>query len=317
MPDFSVERLAPVSDDQRQYRQLVTAVVLSVAVHLLFLGAAWQQFTQHQAVSTPNPLSIGLVPQNPLRAEVPAFTEEIAVIEAEPVLLPGPVRESEPPRPVPDVESSAVTPAQVTDSQAVQPVPESAPTLPSLITVRDSVTSLNDARTGEAWQWDCNRLEESAGVIHCGETNPNENLDYQSLERNQAYRALNPVREVSRGQQTVATFANEAPQLAARLVESGLPPGMSGYLIQQMESGISLYSFQEKQSLRTLHELTASPVEQMAARVLADPWVVNYYHLRAQRQRQVIPLSPAENLRNSIINLGLIWLNMEMNTPSQ
>ncbi|MEQ8954375.1 MAG: hypothetical protein RL120_09595, partial [Gammaproteobacteria bacterium] len=139
--------------------------------------------------------------------------------------------------------------------------------------------------------------------------------DFDAVELNPVYRNLNPVRELSRTQRSLAMVSQATPQLASRLDELALPAGVPVYLMEQLEGNITHLSNPGNRSLQMMKELTASPVQQQAARVLGDPWVLNQYRLKQQRQRHIIPLTQGEVIRNTVINLGLIWVNLELGDP--
>ena len=312
MEAFVAERLAPQADSARGRRQLALAIAASIIFHLVVLGLSLKQMGQPALpAKAARPFQVSLVDRNPQLAE-PAIEPSVTEQPGKIAQIPPFVDDTAADQPLPE---PLQVPALAIEAVPSPPDPGDNSEPPSLLSVRNAVSAFVDRQLRDTWQWECDRLQEQAGVLNCGEHDANRELDYEGIAVNPVYRALNPVRELSRAQQTVGTFAREAPQLAMNIRGTGLPRGLTAYLNEQVESRITLYSFQEKQSQQLLGQLTASPVQQQAARVLGDPVTINQYRLLQQRKRDIIPMTTGEKVRNSVINLGLIWLNLEMNAP--
>ena len=119
--------------------------------------------------------------------------------------------------------------------------------------------------------YDCNMLEEKDGLHTC---DPTDRRDYRIVENNATYRALNPIRERSRSQRTLGVITQNAPELAARLQAADLPEGLSDYVMEEVEAGITHHSNPGNRSVQHMILMTdKSAAAAQARQVLGDAWV--------------------------------------------
>lgn len=273
------------------------AIAGSLVLHLALAAIVVPARLQTSPPPEAAPIRIALVPNNPLRMPEPEAAETVS---SEPP--PAPVTEPPPEVseadevvavPSPEVpEADEVTVAQPRDAAEV-PLPESdapAPvvTVPTVVpdaqNIRQSLQQLQQARGSRLHQVDCDERRRRSDLVDCGEEETPR--DYEALETNVTYQALNPVREISRSERTVSTVTGNAAGLAARLRDSDVDPQLSQYLLQELEIGISEHGNQRQSGVETIIRMTdQSAAAQQAREILGDPWVIQ--RMRELRQRRV------------------------------
>jgi hypothetical protein len=296
----------------REGSLLLLALALSLALHGVLVVAVLRVAVGDEPESTPSTVQIRLVASNPLSAEVelqpelaaeqppeleaePAIDEttaerdneqedQLAELVAEQLLeevLPTPSEQS-PPAPVTSlVELPSIEVLPLPDS--TQESSDSAALLPSIVNVRNTIQALDALDSSRYWNSDCNILETDAGIRDCEPLDAN---NYALIERNATYEALNPIRVMTRAERSLGVMTAQAPALAARLYASDIPRGLSDYVLQEIEAGITHLSSPGNRSVQHMgFMLDKSAAAEQARRVLNDPWVQS--QSRALRERNV------------------------------
>lgn len=295
--EFALERVEQGSEDGgRSTRLLLLALALSLILHGgLLLSLFRFGLDTDPAPVTPQFVSIKLVPDNPLRAEPTReeVVEEISNDLAEPepdiesVAEAVPPPEESPPQTVPSTELASEPPAQPPLSEAQpQSSRPAAPAirLPSVDLVKSSLQSMEQQRRSQLWLRDCTRRQEESDLLDC-DSEPE--VDYSAATRNATYRALNPVREVSRAQGNLPTVAANVDVLGERLQQGNLVDGLADYLLRETEAAITLYSNPGNRAVDNIIQMTdKSAAAAQARQVLGDAWVTT--RSRQLQQRKVV-----------------------------
>ncbi len=288
----------------KEKSSLLFAVPLSLFLHGILIAALWNNTFDEEQESLPNSVQIQLIPTNPLNRD-PA---EAVVIEPEPLPaeldnLEQNIREElaidTPPTQSPDrapqneiVLNSDVDLPQLEIEPALEntePQNESSAesgriVLPSVVSVQNTLDLLQSRAPSLYWLEECNPLQKEESTKDCATDGA---IDYQALQNNEVYRSLNPVRLLSRSQQTLGALGSLSADLSDRLDASSLPLGMSNYVMEELEAGISINSGVGNRQLQQIRRMIdQSAAAQQAERVMADPWVQQQY--KELNQRKVV-----------------------------
>ena len=201
------------------------------------------------------------------------------------------------PEPTPEVEVTVQTAEQAAPEAGVsnlferdrsdQLSPSSVP-LPTVAAVRSQLQQMQENADADAWRRDCTRRQAQSELLDCAD-----DRDYASLPtassapREAIYRALNPVRRVSRAQRSLPAIAANVDGVAARLADSDIADGLAEYLLEQTEIGITDESASGNRAVEHMRRMTdRSAAAEQARMLLADPWVLR--RSRELEQRKVV-----------------------------
>ncbi|MFK7862766.1 MAG: hypothetical protein AB8B95_00925 [Pseudohongiellaceae bacterium] len=158
---------------------------------------------------------------------------------------------------------------------------------PSVLTVQESLRQIRDSSRSQLYSYSCNPLEEEAGIKDCsgGSDSSVGELEYRPVERNLVYRALNPTRELSRSERSLNVVSTQSRDLAERVSSLELPTGLSDYVLQEVEAGITHNADLGNRTVQHMIDSTdKSAAGAMARDLLSDPWVLKQEKLNRQRQ---------------------------------
>ena len=265
-------------------RTLTIAIAGSLLLHLALASVIVPARLPTASPPEARPVRIALVPENPLRAPEPAVSAAPTRPESqpEPVIAPDPGEPTAADVDAPPETAAATPPPQAPPPAPVVTVP--AVELPDSRAVLQSLQQLQQARASRLYQFDCDERQRRSDLLDCGDEDTAR--DYEALTTNPTYRALNPVRELTRSQRTVGTITQNAAGLAARLRDSDVDPQLQEYLLQELEIGISEHANQRQSAVETIIRMTdQSAAAQQAREILGDPWVIQ--RARELRERRV------------------------------
>jgi hypothetical protein len=283
-------------ESAQQSNLLVIAVPTSLLLHLLIATFFIQSEHTVPKVNTPQLVAINLLPTNPNKpleqapkelVLPPAATEQ-AVVEqaaAEETLKPG---AAVGPRPIADLRDLAggrgvdavmqINALEVESSQATGVDDAVSRSIPSVDSISRSVRKLSRSSEAQFYSTVCNPLEEEERLKECA-LKPN--ASYAELEVNAIYQAFNPAQEISRSAAVSAVVSSQAQAVASRL-RSELPQGLSGYLIEELEAGISHSVNEGNRAVQHMIDMTdKSSAAAQARQVLGNPLLIDLK--RAQR----------------------------------
>lgn len=284
--------------------KMLPAVVFSLVLHGGLLAVLMNSEISEPELERRTFVSVRLYPESPLQeigneAPLVESTEPDAIIENVDTEI-----EFDSIEPVQEISAVAETEATVPNQQPVQAddaeieALDAAPVRPSdrgsevapptVATVRESLRQLDDTSSSLFYRYDCNPLEEEAGIKEC---NPSlgqtpDGRGYQPAERSLVYRGLNPVREISRSEKSLDVVSSHSRELAERLGSVAVPEGLSDYVMQEVEAGITHNADLGNRAVQHMINSTdKSAAGAMARELLSDPWVVN--KAKQNRQRQI------------------------------
>ena len=131
------------------------------------------------------------------------------------------------------------------------------------------------------YSYDCNKLEEEEGLRDCAPTNE---LDYALVERNPVYEFHNPRQQRSRTRETSGLLYSQTANIDVQLAASGLPAGLSDYVIEELEAGVSVYSDTGNRAVQLMDHMVDRSEAAIMAERLFDPWVQNQTRLLEERR---------------------------------
>ena len=304
MSEFAVEWQLNEYDTEReqpaagQRKLLLIAVLASVLLHGALVSMLLVSASRQEALVPVSAVRINLVPTNPLKQE--SLTNELGVeleqVTIEPVEVPADatppleaateaeVVDPTQPKPeplAPEVETAAPAFESLVDVPVLDSVPvviesiantdTDTATLPSILSVQQTVKAVNAESQAQSWLYECNLLEEEAGVRTCGKAS---NADYERAARNEHYQALNPVRAASRTRQSLSTVYQNTAGIAGALDASAVPEELADFVLSELEAGTSTYTNNGTNRLQHMRRmLDRSAAGQQAERVLGDAWV--------------------------------------------
>jgi len=280
----------------RSSRNLLISVAVSLLFHTTLLMSIAKLQVEFKEQPIPEVVEVRLVAANPLTPAPIAATEEppLAVPEPEINESAAEISDSEAlfteeivsneealsaplePEPVPQPDVEEIAPIELQPSRIF---------VPSVVTIQETlqqrrVRSEGDSKT---WLYDCNMLEEESTVYTC---DPEDRRDYRVIESNPTYQALNPIREISRSLRSLPVVTINAPALAARLASSDIPKGLSDYVLEELQAGITHNSNLGNRTVDHINLMTdRSAAAAMARQILGDGWVVT--RAKELQQRKV------------------------------
>ena len=284
-----------------EHRLLLAGLVFSLLLHFS-LGGVLVTFEpdEHEPL-IPQSVSIRLLPVNPLREEraeqeapgdeaEPAAEPMLAESVAEEIELPA---EEIIPEAVADNEPVPEAVVETAVAQSEEPMPEARdaqlPSVPAVIVIPDttlvtrSIRSMESENNARLWAYDCNAQQEESDFIRCDDQST---PDYDRVRENNTYRSLNPVRVLSRSERTLPAVTENAAALAGRLQNMAIPEGLSDYLMEEVEAGITHNTNAGNRTLENIDVMTdKSDAAKIARDVLGDPWIKTQSSINAQRRR--------------------------------
>ena len=293
------------TDSQSNERSgLLIAVALSLLLHGILIAALWNNKMGSQEESLPEFVQIRLFPTNPLTEVSPepepepvreppaedlaeitdAVLEDLAV-EAPPTQILAPVPENEL-----GLDSSIELPELLVgpEQEITEQQEDSAESinrlLPSIVSVQNTLNLLESRAPQRYWLDECNPVEELESSKDCM---AEDEIDFQSIQSNQTYRSLNPVRSLNRSQQTLGAIGRLSPSLSQSLSEASIADGLGTYLMEEVEAGITINSGVGNRQLQQINRMVdQSFAAKEAARTLGDAWVQQ--RSKELRQRKVV-----------------------------
>ena len=243
----------------------------ALAATLFFLVAGEVDVVKE---ALPPVLQIAFVPANPLLSP----QEEAAVTEPAPAISLGqsvsiPAAVPEPPPQSSDADRPSIAETEIAEPREIAS-PPSLPAeiiaLPSVESVRRVLSDVQRAETSQFYSYNCNKLEREKEFSRC---TPLDDRNYAEISSNSVSEFYSPAVEVSRSRQTVTTLARHSDSVAGQLALNNLPPGLSAYVMEEIELSIETYS---NTSSRTAGHMSAmvdkSAAGEMARRI-STPWV--------------------------------------------
>lgn len=173
--------------------------------------------------------------------------------------------------------AEASTDLEGVTAEEAQGIPFPEISLPSVLMVQESVHNIDTQRRTRFYSHRCNPLEEEAGIRNCESPQQRElqSSSYQLEQRNSTYRALNPIREFSRTERSSAVVATESKALAGRLSNLRVPDGLSDYVLEELEAGITHNADLGNRAVEhMLNSNDKSAAGAIARALLSDPVVV-------------------------------------------
>lgn len=272
------------------------AFAVSAGAHLAALATLWfvsPQVVDRDDALLPTPtLRVGLLPRNPriqpeaqglAQPEASAEPAQGAVAESQ----PAPALEREVSAPASEVLESAVGAETVLLARDPElPAPQIR--LPSLSTIQATLGDLRAVQEARRGLSPCTAGQRKSELIDCEEQlRDDETARFERLEQNPVARALQPVRQRSRSERTVKQIAAESGRVAKDLGTLAIPADLSGYLLEEVEAGLSLGSRSGNLTTERMQRMTdKSAAGAMAERLLSDPWLQNA--VRERRERRVV-----------------------------
>ena len=267
----------------------ISATLHLVLASTLFYFVASDTGTVEEPVR--ESIRVEFVPSNPLLSQAEEIisqtsvesTAPIPLVESDPSSLPA--AESQPESGQADVseisesEVAEDTPAENSDINSSRPV--ETVTLPSVESVRRVLSNLQRSDTSRFTTYDCNKLEEEKKFNGCA---PIDTRDYSSLTRNPVYDFHNPAIEISRSRETVTTLARQSASVSAQLALSDLPPGLSAYVLEELEQSIETYANNFVRALDHMNTMIDKSAAGEMARRLNSNWVQQQMNLLQSRK---------------------------------
>ena len=272
--------------------RLQWSFLVSVGGHALLVLLLLNTAVQPPGDSERPVLRIGLVPEAPpprQQAISPSEDQAVPALPAVESLSPPGNSATQESQPREDVARDSPAPRivdlpQVQISSSSQGDEARNAQMPSLLTIQQSVQSLDRENRARDWQYDCSPWELENSVKDCQSTQ----ADFGDALENPVYQALNPVREPSRAERSLGTVSENLENVAANLESLQAIPGLSDYLVEELEAGITHLANPGQRGAMEINRMSrlADPVTQQADRVLGDPWVTARQKEKASRQVQ-------------------------------
>ena len=294
------ERVGSETGNDRQL--LLVAVVVSLLLHLSLLVTLFNYGSLGSDEAPPAAISVSFVTSNPFDV-IPTQPDEVQepvpenVPPAEEVVPEEPpeIREEPAELELPSQDLAAndasledATVLPTADESLREEPPELLPP-PSAVAIRNSVLDnfQQQQRDDRSWASGCTELRRMAGVVGCAQQ---ERPDYSGVEESDNFRSVveyhNPPRQRDSYQENLPAIASQSGQLAASLAQSSLPPGMADFVMEGVESSITLYSNSGNRVLQHMDRMVDRSEAALLARELYTPWVQFQMLQRQQRQYQ-------------------------------
>ena len=186
---------------------------------------------------------------------------------------------------VPEIGESEIAEVAPVESSVVNSLPLlETVTLPSVESVQLVLSNLQRSDASSFYTYDCNNLEEKSGFSDCASS---DTRDYSLLTRNPVYDFHNPAIEISRSRATVTMLARQSAGISEQLALDGLPAGLSGYVLEELEQGIETYLNNSARALEHMNTMVDKSAAGVMGRRLFDHWV--------QQQTALLQSSRVEN----------------------
>ena len=262
-------------------RLLLAGLACSLLLHYSLGGVLINFELDEHLVDLPTIVKISLLPKNPLgEEEVVEVVEE--AIEDEPSVEAFAEVETEStvatpvePEPLLEPQEELQLAEELIREIVEEPVPAPIVVPPVLVVpttaeVVRSIESIENENTSRLWAFDCNARQEESDHITCDrQASPN----YDAARENSTYRSLNPTWQVSRSLRTLTTVAKNSSNLAASLRGAQIPEGLSAYLMEEVEAGITHNSDLGNWTLHNIEIMTdKSDSEKYFRETQTDPW---------------------------------------------
>jgi hypothetical protein len=159
--------------------------------------------------------------------------------------------------------------------------------LPSVLMVQQSLQNIDAQTRASFFSYCCNPLDVKAGIRNCESPRQRELQPGYLLpsEGNSTYRALNPIRQLSRAERSLEVVSTESKALAGRLGDLRVPAGLSDYVLEELEAGITHNLNLGNRAVEQLRNFTdKSAAGAIARELLNDPWVVKKTKQPQQKQ---------------------------------
>lgn len=274
--------------------RLLPAILASVLFHGALALLLVNSTVGDSSPPRPSSVSVSLLERNPLRVDPEnTVTPEASPLEERAVVTTVDEEESEPtetellgepeatPEPVEPLGNLADVPVldsiepevPETEQGVQQQLKTDVSILPSVLAVQNSLREVDAQSRSWFYAYDCDPLEEEAGIRQCKPDSGNNN--YQLIERNSTYRALNPIRQRSRSQQVSGIVAGQSRDLAGRLQEGAIPEGLSDYVLEELEAGITHDAELGNRAVKHMIDSTdKSAAAAIARELLDDEWII-------------------------------------------
>lgn len=303
-------RKSPTLDGEKGVRALIAGAAASVLLHAILLASLLSvRVLAPDSFHIPlDAIEVALIKAEPDLAGEAELTQESvqpisnepapAAVEAEPddqLSLEGQTQEAlrQIEAPVEVVVEAPIEVPAIERVEQDEPNDAAEPTttdpdvlLPSLYSLRRTLDQLDTEQRRQrsaSVRRACTVLERDDQLIECV---PRDARNYQTVEANEVYRGLNPIREVSRSQRTLRTVAGQSAALAERLESSDIPQGLSDYVLTEIEAGLEIYTNSGNRQLQDQQRATTTwdPVQQAVNRVMNNPINRAAYKEKAERQ---------------------------------
>ncbi len=295
LPSFLASRNSPL------WVALTASGVLHAVLLAILLVNRGNEFPL--AVTVPESIRINLLPPPPQVQPDPPVEQPIALQPpgstrvsppAQPIAQPasGPIPDAASPS-APPAEAIAVNPlldenlnnlverAEPSRDAARDQTPAQRPTVAAIVS---QLGEIQETDRAQAWRRECSRRQQQSEVLDCPQVDAR---DYSAAPGEAIYRALNPVRAVSRSERSLPAVAANVTGLAQRLADSAVPAELAGYLLEQTEVSITDGSTSGNRAVQHMRRMTdKSAAAEQARMLLSDPWVIN--RSRELQQRKVV-----------------------------
>lgn len=306
--NFDVIDIQPPAQAKRDLRKLIPAVVISLGIHAGLLIVVINGEVGRSPPVERQVVSVRFLPQNPLlepdesesvaEIYVEAATTENSLVESVDAITDNTQAEADPFESVEAENLAAERDSdriQISEPEASLSYPDDASelappvTAPSVLAVQETLRSLQDTSISNFYVYDCNPLEEEAGIKDCRRESAQASgaNAYLPEQRRLTYQTLNPTRTLSRSERSLGVVSDQSAALAARVGELNIPEGLGEYLTQELEAGISHnVNLGNRAVQHMINSTDKSAAGAMARELLNDPWVIK--KTKQQEQRQVL-----------------------------
>lgn len=296
--EFAAIGNTPREETSQRFSFLTIAVSVSVLLHLLIAYLLVNSDIEAPLRETPEFVAITLLPSNPNRVQESPPKEpveeplvELQTSAEEPLVQSRDEEESIAQAQEPSGLIELVTdisPDEGLATEVHKTLPTIANPLPTLQAISQSVRELSRSREAQFYSYVCNSLEEEEGLKECA---PQSSTAFGALETNSVYQALISTRELSRSERAAGVVSSQARSLTDRL-RGELPAGLSGYLIEELEAGISHSVNEGNRAVQHMIDMTdKSDAAAQARQVLNNPLLLDL-----KRGQQ----NPARGIQNSL-----------------
>lgn len=293
----------------KDLRSFQLSFAISAVVHLALAASAFYFIAgdlQPEVDSSPSTFQVEFVALNPqlsLEEEVQVEDDrepEPSQNEAEPLetIAQEAATPSEQSSPSTEVEAIALTETDIdSDSTRIeQAQPAETIVIPSIDAVQNAISRIEQSDASRFYRYDCNRLDEENEFSNCA---PQDNRDFSLATSNKVYDFYNPPAEISRSRETVNTIAAQSGVVANALALNNLPPGLSAYVLEEIEQGIETYSNSSNRAVDHMDRMIDRSAAAVMAERLFTPWVQQQSAiLRSRRVENRIDSRQAESCRS-------------------